>query len=88
MKKEKMTSEEVLVIVNAITAIAAIPVAIWSYKSAEDLVGAAAQFIVCEMIIFFITLFVLSGLVGYFQALAELDENTETESGWQNNVQV
>lgn len=76
-QKEKMTSEEVLVIVNAITAILAIPVAIWSYKSAEDLIGAVAQFIVAEMIIFFVALFVLASLVGYFQALDELDDNPE-----------
>lgn len=70
---EKMTSADALKIVSLITTIAAIPVGIWAYKSAEDWLGAIARFVAVELIVFFVVLFVIAFFMGLAQASDDSD---------------
>jgi hypothetical protein len=64
-RKEPMTTKDAMKIVYFFTVIAAIPVGIWSYKFAENWLGAITWFVTIELALYFAAVFVLAviGLV-------------------------
>ena len=75
--KEPMTTKDAMKIVYFFTAITTIPVGIWSYKFADNWLGAIAWFVTIELVLYFAAVFVLAVIVGFSGGFA--DENSKTK---------